>query len=119
MGRKIVTNKPDCYKSLFKSGNCVFPECGVSKIPQARIVGGNATFEGQYPWMVAIYLHGNGKKEFWCGGNMNHFNPKIVFNFFQKTLNLSFFFAQKLSSIIFKQKTYFCLYWVRVFMETV
>jgi secreted trypsin-like serine protease len=45
-----------------------FPDCGVSKVPQARIVGGNATYEGQYPWMVAIYLHGNGKKEFWCGG---------------------------------------------------
>ncbi len=45
-----------------------YPDCGVSKVPQARIVGGNATYEGQYPWMVAIYLHGNGKKEFWCGG---------------------------------------------------
>jgi hypothetical protein len=48
--------------------NIFFSECGVSKIPQARIVGGNATYEGQNPWMVAIYLHGNGKKEFWCGG---------------------------------------------------
>merc|ERR1712226_276843 len=43
-------------------------ECGVTKIPQGRIVGGNDTFEGEYPWMVAIYLHGNGRKEFWCGG---------------------------------------------------
>jgi len=42
--------------------------CGETKIPQARIVGGNETFEGEYPWMVAIYLHGNGKSEFWCGG---------------------------------------------------
>ncbi|TRY69152.1 hypothetical protein TCAL_02181 [Tigriopus californicus] len=43
-------------------------ECGVAKIPQARIVGGNTTFEGEYPWMVAIYLHGSGRREFWCGG---------------------------------------------------
>ena len=42
--------------------------CGEGKIPQARIVGGNETFEGEYPWMVAIYLHGNGRSEFWCGG---------------------------------------------------
>ena len=45
-----------------------FAECGRNKIPQARIVGGNFTYEGEYPWMVAIYLHGDGKREFWCGG---------------------------------------------------
>ena len=45
-----------------------FSECGSTKIPQSRIVGGNATFEGEHPWMVAIYLHGNNRKEFWCGG---------------------------------------------------
>lgn len=44
------------------------PECGRNKIPQARIVGGNATYEGEYPWMAAVYLHGNGRREFWCGG---------------------------------------------------
>ena len=31
-------------------------------------MGGNATFEGEHPWMAAIYLHGSNRKEFWCGG---------------------------------------------------
>lgn len=49
-------------------------ECGAAKIPrgrrdrEGRIVGGNTTFEGEHPWMVAIFLHGNNSKEFSCGG---------------------------------------------------
>ena len=33
------------------------------KIPQGQIVGGNTTFEGEHPWIVAIFLHNNNRKE--------------------------------------------------------
>ena len=57
------------FKKIFENPNLlIILECGAAKIPQGRIVGGNTTFEGEHPWMVAIFLHGNNRKEFWCGG---------------------------------------------------
>ncbi|KAG9508708.1 putative protein phosphatase 2C 60, partial [Fragariocoptes setiger] len=45
--------------------------CGESSFTRtSRIVGGNDSKLGQWPWMTAIYLHKNPNEnsEFWCGG---------------------------------------------------
>lgn len=45
-------------------------ECGVPQVPEFRVVGGEESGRGQWPWMAAVWLHGPKKTEFWCGATL-------------------------------------------------
>lgn len=73
---KQVNNDFNPFKSFHLNILCFcFQECGINRfnndIPLTeRIVGGNRTYEGEFPWQVSIRLtHPQaGKVGHWCGG---------------------------------------------------
>ncbi|XP_055309086.1 proclotting enzyme [Sitodiplosis mosellana] len=44
--------------------------CGQQEISSGRVVGGLEAESGEWPWLAAIFLHGDKRVEFWCGGSL-------------------------------------------------
>ncbi|XP_021921122.1 proclotting enzyme-like isoform X2 [Zootermopsis nevadensis] len=58
---KTTTSRPTVAPSV---------ECGQPEVPAFRVVGGEESLPGRWPWMAAIFLHGSRRTEFWCGGSL-------------------------------------------------